>query len=710
VDSNHRSLLYESTALPAELRRRRQMNYIILKAEQSPVVPLPNLHSLQSDGIILRYRIMGKDKDNQISRRDFIRICGAGAVALAMGPIRPSRAWENQTNVVYNADLGPNHELLPKEERSGTLVTKDMPVFLYPIQSNWLYEYYENWFQKTPFPVKEIKLTGVDMSFKDLFMSVKPDGSAIRYTQFPYITGDKLVAIGMYDKGAYNSRTGEYITTHKFYSNEVLNSEVEAPISQGHTIIDDFYPNKIWNDLMASILIDKHQHQMGGYRAGIPVSYVDSILAKVDNIHQTYRLGRAGPAAGLVPAGGVCATATNMCKLQIATGSQIIERQTHQVDVRYFYGPGKPFELTQKNADATVYYQDEYYREDLVWVPKKDQWIKISAAIIPYTEPIAGTARTGDAIMFLTFRDVNRDPGDQTVGLKKLQDAYDAWGKNPTEANRRALLNGCDLKPDINWTPDSEAAVLIKSISPEDRVSRFSAEIAREPILKDIFQLQALLTGYSYESHYSRGIYLGEYLKNSNWYESQMARLTEKNASTEDLEKVLTQLSGECNLGRYQQPMQCVGFDLLISALNYTGYPFFNFYDYDAANAKTFCPWNWRILVGEAFEKYTLANWQEIDKVVAGLQPVEGGDIRGRKFIAYNAKTLEEINVGDFFVNMEGESGHTGAIVGKKNINGDTVLLVADANGAFDGQIHIYEVDKCNFDIAFGSYPYPKTI
>jgi hypothetical protein len=105
-----------------------------------------------------------------------------------------------------------------------------------------------------------------------------------------------------------------------------------------------------------------------------------------------------------------------------------------------------------------------------------------------------------------------------------------------------------------------------------------------------------------------------------------------------------------------------------------------------------------------------LANWQEIDKVVARLQPVEGGDIRGRKFIAFNAKTLEEINVGDIFVNMEGESGHTGAIVGKKNINGETVLLVADANGAFDGQIHIYEVDKCNFDIAFGSYPYPKTM
>jgi hypothetical protein len=649
-------------------------------------------------------------KESRLSRRDFIKIIGAGVFALALDPVQKAKAWEEEKDVLYNTDLEPNSELLPKEERNGIVTTKDMPVLLYPIQSNWLYDYYENWLQKTSFPVKEIKLTGVDMAFKDLFLAVKPDGSAIRYTQFPYVTGDKLIAIGMYDKGSYDNLTKVYTPTQKFYSTEVLNSEAGVPISQGHTIIDDFYPNKVWNDLQASIQIDEYQHNAGGFRKGRPVSYVDAILANVPDLQKTYRPGRAGPAAGLVPGGGVCATATNMCKMQIAAGSTITERQTHQVDVRYFYGPGKPFELDQKNADATVYYQDQYYREDLVWVPKKDQWIKISAAIVPYKPPVAGTARSGDVIMFLTFRAVNRDPGDQTVELKKLQDAYDAWRENPTETNKKILLNGCELTQKINWTPESETAALIKSISPEDRVDRFSAEIAREPILKDTFQLQSILTGYSYERHYGNGIYLGDYLKNSDWYRTQVARLTAKGATSEKLDKVLVQLSRECNMGNWKQPMQCVGLDLLMAALDYTGYPFYDFYYYDAGNAKTFIPWSWRTLVGKAVEEFTFANWQEIDKVVARLKPVEGSDIRGNKFTAFNAKTLEEIEIGDIFANMNEESGHTGVIVGKKKIGSDTVLLVADANGAFDGQIHIYEVDKCNFDIAFGSYPYPKTM
>ncbi len=646
----------------------------------------------------------------EISRRDFLKIAGLGLRALIFVPFKLPERWEEKKGLDHNFDLGPNHELLPKEEKSGVITTKDMPVMLYPIQANWLYNYYDNWFQKTPNPIREIKLTGVDLAFKNLFLSVSPNGTATRYTLFPYITGDKLVAIGTYDKGTFDNQTGVYTPAQTFYTREVLDRDAGVPIAQCHTLIDDFYPNKVWNDLQASILIDKHQHILGGFRAGVPVSYVDAILASVKNLRQTYRFGRAGPAEGLVPGGGVCATATSMCKLQIEVGSKITERETHQIDVRYFYGPGKPFELTQKNADATVYYQDEYYREDLVWLPNKDQWIKISAALIPYREPVADTARRGDAIMFLTFRAVNRDPGDQSAMIKRLQDAYDAWREDPTEANKNALFNGCALTREISWTPESEATGLIKSISPEDRISRFTTEIARKPVLKELFQLQALLTGYSYENHYNKQIYLGDYLRNSDWYRAQIARFNANGDSTEDLEKVLDQFSRECNMGHYQQPMQCVGLDLLMAAINYPGYPFYNFIDYDAANAKTLCPWSWRLIVGKAVEKYTFANWPEIDKVVVGLQPVEGSDRYGRKFIAFNAKALGEINVGDIFVNMEGQDGHTGVIIGKKTIDGETVLLIADANGASDGLIHVREVDKCNFDIAFGSYPYPKTM
>ena len=649
-------------------------------------------------------------ENKHISRRDFLKILEAGVGALTLGPIMTSKGWERQKGQDGNLESGPSSELLPKEGKSGVITTKNMPVLLYPIQANWLYDYYANWLDKTSNPVREIKLTGVDLAYKDLFLSVKPDGTATRYTLFPYITGDKLIAIGTYDKGTYNSRSNSYTPTQTFYSEEVLDKSMGVPIGQCHTVISAFYPNKVWNDLQASIQIDKHQHDLGGFRAGIPVSYVDTILASVQDLGQTYKLGRAGPAAGLVPGGGVCATATNMCKLQTEVGSKITERQTHQVDVRYFYGPDKPVELTQKNADATVYYQDQNYREDLVWIPDKNQWIKISAALIPYREPIAGTARSGDAIMFLTYRAFSKNPGDQTINLKKLQDAYDAWRKDPTEINKKNLLNGCTLSQEIKWTPESETAALVRSISPEERVGRFSTELASFPILKDILQLQTVLSGYSYSNHYNKGIYLGDYLKNTDWYNSQIKRLNAQGDPAKDLDRTLHQLSHDCNLGNYQQPMQCVGLDLLMASLKYPGYPFFDFIDYDAANAKTLIPWSWRSIVGKAVEEYTFADWPKIDKVVAGLQPTEGSDRYGHKFTAFNAKSLEEINAGDIFVNMEGEAGHTGVIVGKKSINGETILLIADANGATDGQIHIREVDKCNFDIDFGGYPYPKTM
>lgn len=639
-----------------------------------------------------------------------MKIVGAGLGALALGPIVPAGAREAGRGIAGSPELSPNPELLPREEKSGVLTTEKMPVMLFPIKANWLYDYYTNWLQKTPNPVRQIELTGVDLAYKDLFLTIAPDGTAARYTLFPYITGDKLIAIGKYDEGTFSERTHKYAPTRKFYGNEVLDKDVGVPIGQCHTIISGFYPNKLINDLEASILIDKYQHSLGGFRAGNPVSYVDAILASVPNLNQTYVLGRTGPAAGLVPGGGVCATATNMCKLQVEVGSQITQRETHQVDVRYFYGPGKPFQLTPKNADATVYYQDQYYREDMVWIPKKDQWIKISAALVPYAQPVAGTARVGDSLMFLSFHSVGTNPGDQTVALGKLKDSYNSWRSNPSDSNKSSLLNGCVLTKEIAWTPESETAGLIRAISPEDRVSRFTTEIGQEQILKDILQLQALVPGYSYDSHYKKGIYLDDYLRNSDWYTNQVARLTKAGVSTQDFEKALDLLGKDCNLNNYQQPLQCVGLDILLASLQYENHPYYNFYDYDAANAKTFCPWSWRNIVGAAVEKFTFANWPEIDKVVAKLQPEVGSDRFGHKFTAFNAKTLEEIQIGDIFVNMDSESGHTGLIVGKKNIAGDTVLLVADANGAADGRIHIYEVDKCNFDIAFGAYPYPKTM
>lgn len=49
-------------------------------------------------------------------------------------------------------------------------------------------------------------------------------------------------------------------------------------------------------------------------------------------------------------------------------------------------------------------------------------------------------------------------------------------------------------------------------------------------------------------------------------------------------------------------------------------------------------------------------------------------------------------------------------VIGKKTVNGQTVLLVMSANQRSDGQVAIFEVDKSNFDAVFGVPAYLKVV
>ena len=48
------------------------------------------------------------------------------------------------------------------------------------------------------------------------------------------------------------------------------------------------------------------------------------------------------------------------------------------------------------------------------------------------------------------------------------------------------------------------------------------------------------------------------------------------------------------------------------------------------------------------------------------------------------------------------DPGHIGAIIGKKTVTDETVLLVTDANRRRDGKVAIFEVDKSNYVAVLG--------
>jgi hypothetical protein len=61
-------------------------------------------------------------------------------------------------------------------------------------------------------------------------------------------------------------------------------------------------------------------------------------------------------------------------------------------------------------------------------------------------------------------------------------------------------------------------------------------------------------------------------------------------------------------------------------------------------------------------------------------------------------------------VRYDTTAGHVFAVVDKKIVNGQTVLLIISANQRMDGQIAIFEVDNSNFDVVFGVPAFLKVV
>jgi len=165
---------------------------------------------------------------------------------------------------------------------------------------------------------------------------------------------------------------------------------------------------------------------------------------------------------------------------------------------------------------------------------------------------------------------------------------------------------------------------------------------------------------------------MGTYLKTTPWYPQELERLKDDPKQIAELEAALIHLDNYSNIWPNQK-VQCVGMAVIVGAMD-----------------------NRFTHVGGI--KYSYA----ADLVPTEIRTGEMIMMSSNGLVVKAVNTLDEVRVGDYGVRYDSKTGHIFAVVGRKMINGEVVLLIAAANQASDGRISLFEVDKSNFDVVFG--------
>ena len=552
--------------------------------------------------------------------------------------------------------------LYPVEEVTGYLEASKMQVMVFPLNKDFFFNYYSDTQRTVPSTVRTYEVSGVELGYKNLYLVPNPANSKeyLRYTVLYHTTGTRLIAIGLYDKGTLD-KDGKYVVNEKYFTNNVLTS-LSAPDTE-HSVLGDFYPNKILNDLEATKRILEYQTENGPFVAGREYSMMEILNFE----HRSgYLLGKTSSGA-LVTGGGVCVIVTNWMKMLTLSGAEIIEKWEHPDGQKYFENPIGASELPIAATDATVQWP-EY---DLAWVQKETGWVSASAVVMPdgdelkseYGEEITKY----DALEIITLRFTKVKPDLSTEKLETLKAAYQLYREG--KAGMVALIGETSkLIKETPWKRGDYLSLLLSGIVPEERVSRFASEIENDPFLKSLASLRV----YANSVDPANPLEMGTYLKTTPWYSQELDRLKDDPKQIVELEASLIHLNNYSNIWPNQK-VQCVGLAILIGAMD-----------------------NRFTNVGGT--KYSYA----ADLVPMEIRTGEMIMMSNNGLLVKAVKTLDEVRVGDYGVRYDSKTGHIFAVVGRKIINGEVILLIAAANQASDGRISLFEVDKSNFDVVFG--------
>lgn len=560
-------------------------------------------------------------------------------------------------------------DLFPVESVTGYLVTQKMPTIIFPLNNDFFYQYFSDELGRVPSVVRTYELTGVEVGYKNLYLAPDPENAKgfVRYTVFYHTQGTKLLAVGMYDRGSID-KNGKYIPSVSYYSNDVRTGE-NNPDTE-HSVLGDFYPNKLINDLEVAIAMLDYQNKHGPFIAGQSYSLLEIMDFK----------GRAGYVPGktssgsIVPGGGACVMATNMMKLLTLNGDEVLVKWGHPSGQKYFENPFGAEELPLEATDATVAWPNY----DLRWVQKETGWIGITAALMTdgkHAGDFGDEFIKFEALELITFRFSNDKPDLSTDSLVALKKAYKDYRAG--DPSTEPLLPGLSrLTSSQIWTSGDDLSMFLAQIAPEERISRFKTELTTDPFLKNLVELRA----YGNTIDPSSQTLVGDYLITTPWYKDVLGLLKGDTEMLKKFESALRHLNSHSN-SYSKQKIQCYGFVVLLWGMDSR---FAGIGGVPVIRASGLVPD--QIRNGEKVSMYVEGMWVKV------------------------VNTLDDVNVGDLGVRYNTATGHVFAVVGKKVVDGQTVLLIASANQAGSGKISIFEVDSSNFDAVFGSPPYKKTI
>lgn len=611
--------------------------------------------------------------DNLISRRDFLKM-SAVAFAGLMLPKEFSHAGETLKKM--------GEELLPVQQKTGVLVAQNMPVMLYPLKKDYFYDHWKNKKQAIPATVEEYKVSNIELGYLNLFSKTDTQKRTVtRYTILPHTTGQRLLPIATFDEGTLDNK-GLYHPTTKYYSSDIEYKPSGAETGCEHTILSEFYPNKIINILEAFRAIDDFQQENGGFIKGQEYS-----MLTILNLQE-----RKGYVVGLnsgrrqVTGGGVCVVATNMCKLQRLLGSDVTQRWMHYTDTRYNSSPFAGWVLRAENSDATVERGSDGQQFDFRWVATKNGYICLSATVMPNGKKVINDlgddpnngGNTSDASILATMRYVSNNPGSHAASLENAKQQYIAYRKQG-KASLGVASSGNRFIREIPWTKDDRLSKELKTIAPEERVSRFESDFSKDQFLGGLVELRSIINSFDVAS----GLGVGTYIRQSEWYKKQVERLKNDKTGLNGFESALNHLDQNTHQVT-GQPVQCIGLAILLAGLN----------DKDC--------------------KFKNIGGEQISRA-AQLVPdsIKNGSMKAVSRGNYSVKTLESITdyqPGDLFLLYNTPVGHIGGVVGKKVVNGETVLLFAAANQTSEGDMKLFEVDGNNFDVVTGPPSYKRVV
>ncbi len=231
------------------------------------------------------------------------------------------------------------------------------------------------------------------------------------------------------------------------------------------------------------------------------------------------------------------------------------------------------------------------------------------------------------------------------------------------------------LVSQVYWVRGDKFSLLLQQIAPEERVGRFANEMQTDLLLKGVIGFRT--DANAIDPHDQ--VLVGTFLKTKPWYTQEIAQLGSDSVQTNEFEAALRHLDWTSNKVSGQK-IQCFGLVILVAGMdgrfpNVGGV---------SGNAAQLAP----------------------DSIKNGNDMVVSmGD-----YLAIQVKTLEDVRVGDLLVRYDSMVGHVAAVVGKKTVNGQTVLLIASANQARDGRVALFEVDDNNFEVTFGVSPFKKIV